>query len=168
MVAYASLERTHEGLGFWSTLWIPVAACVTKRKHGRHPNGIPHGGKHPCYSRVGAHRRILAYAWNLTGTAIGALAGLAELIHATMLPLDFYEAYFRVPWNSVLLMALVGFNYAIIDQSVDERYPYGSKKRAPFLVGACFIVSFLFSVCFFGKLVRYQHDSCGRGARRDY
>ena len=87
----------------------------------------------------------------LTGTAIGALAGLAELIHATMLPLDLYEAYFRVPWNSVLLMALVGFNYAIIVQSVDERYPYGSKKRAPFLVGACFIVSFLFSVCFLGS-----------------
>ena len=87
----------------------------------------------------------------LTGTAIGALAGLAELIHATMLPLDLYEAYFRAPWNSVLLMALVGFNYAIIVQSVDERYPYGSKKRAPFLVGACFIVSFLFSVCFLGS-----------------
>ena len=50
----------------------------------------------------------------LPGTIIGTVAGLAEMLHATLLPLDAYEAYFAAPTNSVFLFALIGFVMGIV------------------------------------------------------
>ena len=43
------------------------------------------------------------------GCAIGALAGLAEMIHATYQPYDFYERFFSTPLTSIVLLAFLGF-----------------------------------------------------------
>ena len=42
------------------------------------------------------------------GCAIGALTGLAEMVHATFQPYDYYEKYFSLPLNSIVLLALFG------------------------------------------------------------
>ena len=42
------------------------------------------------------------------GCAVGAVAGLAEMIHSVYQPYDYYEKYFSVPFNSVVLLALFG------------------------------------------------------------
>ena len=42
------------------------------------------------------------------GALVGAIAGAAEWLHATLLPLDAYEQYFATPVNSVLLFAVIG------------------------------------------------------------
>ena len=42
------------------------------------------------------------------GCAIGAIAGLAEMLHATYQPYDYYEKYFSTPVNSIALLALFG------------------------------------------------------------
>ena len=42
------------------------------------------------------------------GCAVGALAGLAEMLHAILLPLDYFEKYFSSPLNSIALFALFG------------------------------------------------------------
>jgi len=42
------------------------------------------------------------------GCAVGAIAGLAEMIHATYQPYNYYEKFFSLPVSSVVLMALFG------------------------------------------------------------
>ncbi|MBQ9001808.1 MAG: SpoIIE family protein phosphatase [Eggerthellaceae bacterium] len=43
------------------------------------------------------------------GCAVGAVAGLAEMAHSIFQPYDYYEKYFAMPLNSVVLLALFGF-----------------------------------------------------------
>ena len=42
------------------------------------------------------------------GCAIGAVAGLAEMVHAIYQPYDYYEKLFSLPFNSIVIMALFG------------------------------------------------------------
>ena len=82
----------------------------------------------------------------LPGMIIGAIAGLAEMLHATLLPLDAYEAYFAAPTNSVLLFALLGVVmgvlFAIADRRRNER---GDLQGLLVLAAACLIGSVLFT-----------------------
>ena len=78
----------------------------------------------------------------------GGVAGLAELIHATYLSLDYYEKYFMAPWNSVLLFALVGLIVGLM-YAWPEYYGNKSGWRRPAgLVFGCAVGSLFFSLYF--------------------
>ena len=78
----------------------------------------------------------------------GGIAGLAELIHATYLPLDYYEKYFMAPWNSVLLFALVGLIVGLM-YAWPEYYGDKSGWRRPVgLVLGCALGSLFFTLYF--------------------
>lgn len=48
------------------------------------------------------------------GCAIGALAGLAEMMHAIYQPYNYYEKYFSIPINSLVLLAVFGFVMGVL------------------------------------------------------
>jgi len=55
------------------------------------------------------------------GCAIGALTGLAEMVHATFQPYDYYEKYFSLPLNSIVLLALFGCSWGRCSPWLAER-----------------------------------------------
>ena len=75
----------------------------------------------------------------------GALTGLAELIHATLLPLDYYEKYFMVPWNSVLLFGLVGLILGIAFAFAEQWRGKAGWRRPVWLVIYCALTSLFFT-----------------------
>ena len=81
-------------------------------------------------------------------TAVGATAGLAELLHASLLPLDYYEKYFMVPWNSVVLFALVGFVMALLFAYADQFRGQSGWRRPVGIVFCCALGSALFTAFF--------------------
>nr|AHF26028.1 putative phosphoprotein phosphatase [uncultured bacterium Contigcl_1738] len=85
----------------------------------------------------------------MSGAIIGTIAGLAEMLHATLLPLDAYEAYFAAPTNSVFLFALIGIVmgvlFAIADRRRNER---GDLQGLLVLASACLTGSVLFTFVF--------------------
>ena len=48
------------------------------------------------------------------GCAIGAITGLTEMLHSSIHPYDYYEKYFSLPVNSIVLFALLGFVLGIL------------------------------------------------------
>lgn len=85
----------------------------------------------------------------LPGTIIGTVAGLAEMLHATLLPLDAYEAYFAAPTNSVFLFALIGFVMGVLFAIADRRRNERSDLQGLLvLASACLIGSVLFTFVF--------------------
>ena len=84
----------------------------------------------------------------LTGCFVGPVAGLAELIHATLLPLDYYEKYFMAPWNSVVLFALVGLVLGVLFAVINRRHPKSGWRRYTGLVLCCMACSLLFTAYF--------------------
>ena len=81
------------------------------------------------------------------GFLVGVIAGLAELIHAWLLPLDYYEKYFMAPWNSVVLFALVGILLGVLFALVDARHDRGA-RRLGVLALCCIGVSLFFTSYF--------------------
>ena len=81
-------------------------------------------------------------------TAVGATAGLAELLHASLLPLDYYEKYFMVPWNSVVLFSLVGFVMALLFAYADQFRGQSGWRRPVGIVFCCALGSALFTAFF--------------------
>lgn len=80
---------------------------------------------------------------------MGAITGLAELIHATWLPLDYYEKYFMVPTNSIVLFALTGLLLGSLFCLWDQRTrnaAYG--RRAVGLLACCALGSAFFTFFF--------------------
>lgn len=75
----------------------------------------------------------------------GALTGLAELIHANLLPLDYYEMYFAVPSNSVVLFALTGLLLGVLFSLVDRRFKERSLPRFALLAACCAVGSAFFT-----------------------
>ena len=84
----------------------------------------------------------------LIGCLVGAIAGLSELIHATLLPLDYYEKYFMAPWNSVVLFALIGLLLGMLFAWVDARHPKGGMRRHLALALCCLAASLFFTSYF--------------------
>lgn len=84
----------------------------------------------------------------LGGCGVGAFAGLIELIHAHVMPLDVYERYFQAPWNSVLLLAFVGFIMGLLFATVYRETDKGSTRRKCGIALACIIGSLTFSLLF--------------------
>lgn len=92
---------------------------------------------------------ICAYLYGtIPAVVTGALAGLAELIHATWLPLDYYEKYFVAPWNSLLLIALVGLVMGLLFALVDKRGPKAGWRRACAIAACCAVGSAFFTLYF--------------------
>ena len=92
------------------------------------------------------------------GCAIGALTGLAEMVHATFQPYDYYEKYFSLPLNSIVLLALFGLLmgavFALIcrtpreqDSANGEAPPNNMARFGAFVaasaVGSLFVSAFL-------------------------
>lgn len=79
---------------------------------------------------------------------VGAVAGAAEWLHATLLPLDAYEQYFATPVNSVILFAFIGLIMGLMyAESTKREYDRSWKGIASLLV-ACVIGSVVFTVLF--------------------
>lgn len=89
----------------------------------------------------------LAYG-ALPACLLGGIAGLTELLHATFLPLDYYEKYFMAPWNSVVLFALVGLLLGLLFAFVNLRFEMGGRKRRLVLALCCVAASLLFTSYF--------------------
>ena len=81
-------------------------------------------------------------------TLVGFVAGLAELVHASLLPLDAYEQYFSVPTNSVLLFALIGCVMGLLYAGASRRTYDRRWKGICALVVACLMGSALFTALF--------------------
>ena len=81
------------------------------------------------------------------GCTIGALAGLAEMLHAILLPLDYFEKYFSSPLNSIVLFALFGFLmgalFALVCRPARARSQSdeGMRARGVARIGAIVVVS---------------------------
>ena len=84
----------------------------------------------------------------LPACLIGAITGLAELLHAVWIPLDYYEKYFIAPQNSLVLFSLIGLMMGVLFAWVDRHHKWGDKWRAVLLVLCCALGSVLFT-CFF-------------------
>ncbi|MBP3893277.1 MAG: SpoIIE family protein phosphatase [Atopobiaceae bacterium] len=80
--------------------------------------------------------------------AVGALAGAAELVHAIVLPLDYYEKYLIAPWNSIGLFGLTGLLMGLLFAWVNERGTRRGWQRDASLALCCAIGSAFFT-CFF-------------------
>ncbi len=69
-----------------------------------------------------SHALILLFPIALTsllfgkwkGCIVGAVAGVAEMVHATFQPYDYYEKYFSFPVNSIVLFALFGLLMGVL------------------------------------------------------
>lgn len=83
-----------------------------------------------------------------TGTAIAAIAGLAEMIHAQVIPFDVYERYFQNPLNSVILLAFVGFFLGLMYALVDRYRGEKGWRRPTSLILCNLLASILFSCVF--------------------
>ena len=84
----------------------------------------------------------------IPASVVGAVSGLAELVHAELLPLDYYEKYFIAPWNSVLLFALVGLVAGLLFAWVDRSRETTGWRRPACLTLCCALCSALFTVLF--------------------
>ena len=82
------------------------------------------------------------------GALVGAIAGAAEWLHATLLPLDAYEQYFATPVNSVLLFAVIGLVMGLMYAVACNREYDKNWKGVLALVVACAIGSALFTLLF--------------------
>ena len=81
------------------------------------------------------------------GVLVGAVSGLAELIHAQLLPLDYYEKYFAAPWNSLVLFALMGLLLGLAFASA-ARWVAPGRRRSVALGLACVFASLFFTAYF--------------------
>lgn len=88
----------------------------------------------------------------ILGTALGAVAGVIVLVHAIMLPLDYYEMLFLTPLTSLLLFTgvslLSGILFAVIMPRVSSRV-----FRLLAIVLISFGVSWAWSFAFRGTVV---------------
>ncbi len=84
----------------------------------------------------------------MPATLVGFLAGLTELLHARLLPLDVYEAYFATPVNSVVLFALIGLVMGICYAYASTRTYDKPWKGYVALVLGCITGSTLFTLFF--------------------
>lgn len=74
---------------------------------------FPLGGAHILFLLVPiAFAALLFGKWR--ASVIGILAGLAEMLHASVLPYDYFEKYFFFPLNSVVLYALFGLLIGVL------------------------------------------------------
>ena len=110
------------------------------------------------YAVVGDAHMIIALApialcalvhGTIPALMMGAITGLAELIHATWLPLDYYEKYFMAPTNSVVLFALTGLLMGLL-LSLWDRKTRGASGwlRVVGLLACCAVGSAFFTVFF--------------------
>ncbi|MBO7673684.1 MAG: SpoIIE family protein phosphatase [Atopobiaceae bacterium] len=84
----------------------------------------------------------------LSAALVGAIAGAAEWLHATLLPLDTYEQYFATPVNSVLLFSVIGLVTGLMYAAASKREFDKRWKGVAVLVLACAIGSILFTLLF--------------------
>ena len=70
------------------------------------------------------------------------LAGTALLIHAIVMPLDYYEFAFVTPYSSVVMLTLCGFLLGLLFAFVLRNDP-SRAKRAIYIAIACVLVSVL-------------------------
>ena len=81
-------------------------------------------------------------------TLVGAIAGITEMLHATIYPLDYYEKYFMAFWNSIVLFALVGLLMGLIFAFIERWRDKAGHRRRLIIVGSCLVVSLFFTVYF--------------------
>ena len=79
---------------------------------------------------------------------VGVIAGAAEWLHATLLPLDVYEQYFAAPTNSLILFGIIGLVMGLLYAAASRREYDARWKGVAALVVACAIGSALFTVLF--------------------
>ena len=78
------------------------------------------------------------------GTMLGFILGVALMIHAIVLPLDYYEMYFASPINSILLFSLMGMLFGVLFAWATR---FDDRSRA-WRLGMLFVASLLGSfVC---------------------
>lgn len=108
---------------------------------------IPLGGTRLLMVLVPVAMGSLMYG-TLPGTAMGAIAGTAMMLHAMWLPFDYYEKYFASPVNSIVLFTLTGFVLGILFCWVQRVGKGNPKVGLPALIAACFIGSWFASTFF--------------------
>ncbi len=84
----------------------------------------------------------------LAATLVGVLAGAAEWLHATLLPLDVYEQYFAVPINSVVLFGFMGLLMGLVFAAASRRTYDAAWKDVVELLAACAVASAVFTMLF--------------------
>ena len=92
------------------------------------------------------------------GTLMGLLAGAILLIHAKVMPLDFYELTFVSVFSSIVILTISGFLLGVLFAFALRNNP-SHLRRVIYIAIVCLIVSMLFSINFMmnviGTLVLY-------------
>ena len=92
----------------------------------------------------------------LRGTLCGFLSGVALMLHALYMPLDYYERYFALPLNSVVLLTLVGTVSGLALSAILGRVKRRGARIAAYAVLAVVISTGASVVCRAGvTLVNY-------------
>ena len=84
----------------------------------------------------------------LWGTVIGLFAGTVLLAHATVMPLDYYEATYITPLTSVVMFTVIGFMLGFLFALALRGNP-SNMRRVIYIVIVCIVVSWLYSLGFF-------------------
>ena len=82
------------------------------------------------------------------GTVLGAIGGSAMMLHAILLPFDYYEKYFASPINSIVLFALSGFVLGLLFYWVTRIGEKNHNAGFAALIAACFVGSWFASTFF--------------------
>jgi len=103
----------------------------------------------------------------LAGMCMGAFAGGMLLIHATQMPLNYYELTFVTPLTSIIMMGVTGLLLGLLFKFVLRNNP-GPIKSAIYITIVCFFVSLLYSVGFvfnaiFAMALNFVVNTAGEG-----
>ena len=81
------------------------------------------------------------------GTLCGFISGVALMLHAMFMPLDYYERYFALFTNSVVLLTLVGLLSGLVLSHIVERMRRGPARVAAY-AGVAAAISLLATTVF--------------------
>ena len=83
-----------------------------------------------------------------SGAALGLIAGVATMLHAMLLPFDYYEKFFAAPINSIFLFGITGFATGVLFALAYNVAQNDSKKALILTIVACFLSSWFCSTFF--------------------
>lgn len=98
------------------------------------------------------------------GTLMGLVAGIVLYVHATLMPLDFYEMTFVTPLTSIVMFTIGGFILGFLFSFALRNDP-GPVKRVVYICIVCVLVSWAYSLGFVvNAMVAFVSELVASGA----
>ena len=104
----------------------------------------------------------------LVGLCMGAFAGAMLLVHATFMPLNFYELTFVTPLTSVVMLGVTGWILGCLFKFALRNDP-SLLRGSIYIVIICVIVSWLYSIGFLvNAIISMVYDLASRAQHLSY